>query len=591
MTALPNQVPLRLTTAHDDAPDPSSHPDFGRVMALLLSDGETVAETAESCELGIREVLAIANSEKARAIIEGQIAFEARRAELFLAQARSAALRTLVALNTLTDSIHDRTDRALETLRKSVAAALKSQHAPPPPRGRGLGGGFLARPTTRGLRPNHAGNDNPGSAQHRTRPLAEENSPAPANNPLPATAAHSATELPGRMPHAMNICNTCNTLTTRRSASIPVLIALAGVLACSPAALAQSDLPAALVTTSSALTKDQETEVANFAKPHLEAFKGEDPDKVKSARIALSNPLTRRNPSLAFRQGYSKVLGPELAAVVDRKDALTAVSALRIAAELATQEGFDVLEKGYASADESIQIAAAGGAARAFEVIRSTPQAAAAGRLTKAVDELGKLFEKTPNADVADAAARALVTALRTSTNADVRSRASEVACRGLGNRAKAITTITPGDRTLLPLVRIAGEVRDDLTDNTRAPLNQAAQSARREVGGDCIALVARLVRLGQLPAVRREDDAAEKKNKELLRPLPTQLVGAGEQIISLVAGSADPVRTSLAEMIRKPDVSTDAQFLEGAKELLGPGKRMSRPPFSLPDARFDLGK
>jgi hypothetical protein len=43
--------------------------------------------------------------------------------------------------------------------------------------------------------------------------------------------------------------------------------------------------------------------------------------------------------------------------------------------------------------------------------------------------------------------------------------------------------------------------------------------------------------------------------------------------------------------MIRKPDVSTDAQFLEGAKELLGPGKRMSRPPFSLPDARFDLGK
>jgi hypothetical protein len=557
-------------------------------MASLLSDGSTVADTAESFDLGIGEVLAIANSDKARAIIDGQIAFEARRAQLLHAQAKSAALRTLLALNTLTDSIHDRSDRALETLRKSVAAALKVPNTTPPPRGRGPGGGFHSRPIMGGLGPNHSGFHNPGLVQHPTRPLDEENSPAPANNPLPATAAHSATELPGRMPHAMN---TCNTLTTRRSASIPALIALAGVLACSPVAIAQSDLPAALVSTSSALTKDQETEVANFAKPSLDAFKTDDPDKVKSARIALTNPLTRRNPSLAFRQGYSKVLGPELAAVVDRKDALTAVSALRIAAELATQEGFDVLEKGYASADESIQIAAAGGAARAFEVIRNTPQAAAAGRLTKAIDELGKLFEKTPNADVADAAARALVTALRTSTNADVRSRASEVACRGLGNRAKAITTITPGDRTLLPLVRIAGEVRDDLTDNTRAPLNQAAQAARREVGGDCIALVARLVRSGQLPAVRREDDAAEKKNKEVLRPLPTQLVGAGEQIISLVAGSADPVRSSLAEMIRKPDVSTDAQFLEGAKELLGPGKRMSRPPFSLPDARFDLGK
>lgn len=561
-------------------------------MACLLSDGDTVAEAAASCDLGIREVLAIANSDKARAIIEGQIAFEARRAELFRAQAHTAALRTLRALNTLTDCIHDRTDRALETIRKAVAAALKMPHATPPPavgRGRGPGGGLVSRPTRGGRAADHLGCHNPISAHQPTRPFDQENSPAPANNPLPATAAHSATELPRRMPHPMNTRTTSTT--GRRSATIPALIALAGVLACSPLALAQSDLPAALVTTSAALTKDQETEVANFAKSHLEAFKGEDPDKVKSARVALTNPLTRRNPSLAFRQGYSKVLGPELAAVVDRSDALTAVSALRIAAELATQEGFDVLEKGYASADPAIQIAAAGGAARAFDVIRNTPQAAVPGRLTKAIDELGKLFEKTPSADVADAAARALVTALRTATNADVRSRASEVACRGLGNRAKTITAISADDRTLLPLVRIASEVRDDLTDNTRPTLNQAAQAARREVGGDCIALVARLVRSGQLPPVRREDDATEKQNKEKLRPLPTQLVGAGEQIISLVAGSSDPVRTSLAELIRRPDVSTDAQFLEATRELLGPGKRMSRPPFNLPDNRFDLGK
>lgn len=590
MIATPNRsLRLVLNGEATTASDASIHPQFQSVMAALLDDCRTVAETAESLDLGVREVLSIVNSESARAIIDDQIAFESRRAALLQAQARSAALRTLVALNTLTDCIHDRSDRALETLRKSVAAALKQAPAAPPPGGTGPEGGFTSRSAIRGLRPNHPRLHIRVSDQTPSRSRGEENSPAPANNPLPATADHSATELPRRMPHAMNTRTTATT--RRRSANIPALIALAGVLACSPIAFAQSDLPAALISSTSALTKDQETEVANFVKPHLDAFQGEDPDKVKSARIALTNPLARRNPSLAFRQGYSKVLGPELAAVVDRKNALTAVSALRISAELATQEGFDVLEKGYASTDESIQIAAAGGAARAFEVIRSTPQAAAAGRLTKAIDELGKLFEKTPNPDVADAAARALVTALRTSTNADVRSRASEVACRGLANRAKAITKITPGDRTLLPLVRIAGEIRDDLTDNTRAPLNQAAQAARREVGGDCIALVARLVRSGQLPAIRREDDAAEKQNKEKLRPLPTQLVGAGEQIISLIAGSADPVRTNLAEMIRKPDVSTDAQFIEGAKELLGPGKRMSRPPFSLPDSRFDLGK
>jgi hypothetical protein len=379
------------------------------------------------------------------------------------------------------------------------------------------------------------------------------------------------------------------TFSTRRFSNIPALIALAGTLTLAPLALAQTELSPNVITAAGSLTKEQEAEIAAFAKPSLEAFAGEDPDKVKSARLALTAPLltTRRNPSLPFRQGYSKVLGPQLASVVDRKNPLTAVSALRIAAELATQEGFDVLEKGYASGDASIQVAAAGGAARAFEVVRATPQAVAAGRLTQAVNELGKLFEATDNADVADAAARALVMCLRVSTNADVRSQACVVACRGLSVRAKKITKVEAEDRGLRPLVRIGGEIRDDLTDNTRPQLSPAAQAARREVGGDCIALVARLVRTGQLPPVRREDSAAEKARKEQLRPEPTQLVGAGEQIVSLVAGNADPIRTNLAELVRKPDVSTDAQFLEGAKDLLG--TRMTRAPFNLAANRFEF--
>lgn len=560
-------------------------------MASLLDDCRTVAETAESLDLGVREVLAIANSDKARAIIDDQIAFESRRAALLQAQARSAALRTLLALNTLTDCIHDRTDRALETLRKSVAAALKAPHATPPPvagEGRVPGGEFHSRPTVGDRGWGHLGWHNPGSARQPARPLAEENSPAAANNPLPATAGQPATEFSGRMPHAMNT-TTSRSFVQRRHATLPALAALLGVLAGAPAALAQSELSPSVVTAASSLSKEQEAEIAAFAKPALDAFAGEDPDKIKNARLALTGPLTsdRRTPSLAFRQGYSKVLGPELARVVDRKDPLSAVSALRIAAELATQEGFDVLEKGYASGDEAIQIAAAGGATRAFEVVRATPQTVAPGRLTQAVNELGKLLESTASANVADAAARGLVTALRISTNAEVRSQASIVASKGLAARARKITTVEPGAGSLLPLVRIASEIRDDLTDNTRPALNPAAQAARREVGGDCIALVARLVKSGQLPPVRREDDAAEKARKEALRPLATQLVGAGEQIVSLVAGNNDPIRTNLAELVRKPDVSTDAQFLEGARELLT--KRLTRPPFSLAANRFEF--
>lgn len=614
MTALPNHVP-RLTLT-PETPDPSTHPAFSRVLTALLDEARTVSDVAESLDLGVREVLDIANSAKARAIIDDQIAFESRRAALLQAQARSAALRTLLALNTLSDCIHDRTDRALETIRKATAAVLKTPHSPLPPRGRVQGGGLDSRAIAHPASPSHAtvhrrsaaiADPSSGSAVAQDAvsahplpipfpiPLAtallttipQENSHPPANNPLPdvGTARADPTQLPGRTPHAMNT----NTFSSRRFSNIPALIALAGTLALAPVALAQTELPAAVVTASAALSKDQEAEIAAFAKPFLESFAGEDPDKVKAARNALSSPLTnsRRTASLPFRQGYSKVLGPELAAVVDRKNPLTAVSAVRIAAELATQEGFDVLAKGYNSPEESIQIAAAGGAARAFEVVRATPSAVAPGRLTQAVNELGKLLETTNNADVADAAARALVMSLRISTNADVRSQACVVACKGLGVRAKKITKIEDKDRSLLSLVRIASEVRDDLTDNTRPQLSPAAQTARREVGGDCIALIARLIKGGQLPPVRREDDSAEKARKEALRPLATQLVGAGEQIVSLVAGTSDPIRTNLAELVRKPDVSTDAQFLEGARELLT--KRMTQAPFNLAANRFEF--
>lgn len=350
------------------------------------------------------------------------------------------------------------------------------------------------------------------------------------------------------------------------------------------------DIPADIVSSPAALSPAQKDTIAAFAAPLLDSLKSDDANKVRDARQALVRPLDRAGVvvGVPFRQAYSAALGQPLAALADDKRPLNAINAMRVGAELATAEGFDIIEKGFKSPLVPVRVAAAGAASRAFVIANGASSAVVPKRLFDATTQLGKLLAD-PDANVVDAAARALVRALETARQAEVRNGAVVALCRGISARAALVKNAVPDAAVLDAFRRTALAVREDLTkvQGDRPNLSSEASRSIQEVGGDLIAMVARLVASNALPPTRQADNADERKQKIAARDVPSQIVGAAEQSLSLIADKTEPIRTNFAEKVRQATVNADAQFIIEAKDLLT--KRLTRAPFNFPADRFDL--
>lgn len=358
-----------------------------------------------------------------------------------------------------------------------------------------------------------------------------------------------------------------------------------------PAARAQ-DLPTEIVTSATPLSDSQKETLTQFVGPFLESLKGDDAVKIRDARVALTRPLQRTDVAIGvpFRQAYSQALGRPLATLAEDKRPLNAINAMRIGAELATAEGFDIIEKGFSSPLVPVRVAAAGAASRAFVVASGTSSAVVPKRLLDASTQLGKLLDD-PDPMVVDSAARALVKAVEVSRQSEVRNGACLALCRGMAGRAVKVTTQLPAPEMFDAFRRTALALREDLTkvQADRPTLSSESIRSIEELSGQLIAMVVRLVSSNALPPVRQADGGAERKEKEALREAPSQIVGASEQSLSLIADKTEPIRTNFAEKIRQASVDSDAEFVLDAKKLLGPGGRLSRPPFNLPDGLFNL--
>lgn len=276
------------------------------------------------------------------------------------------------------------------------------------------------------------------------------------------------------------------------------MLALALFTFAVPAAHAQ-DIPTEIVTSSTPLSDSQKEAVSQFAAPFLESLKGDDAVKIRDARAALVRPLQRTDVivGVPFRQAYSQVLGRPLAALADDKRALNAINAMRIGAELATAEGFDIIEKGFRSPLVPVRVAAAGAASRAFVVASGTSSAVVPKRLLDAATQLGKLLDD-PEAIVVDSAARALVKAVEVSRHAEVRNGACVTLCRGISARAVKITTQLPAPEMLDAFRRTSLALREDLTkvQADRPTLSPDALRSIEELSGQMIAMVVRLISL-----------------------------------------------------------------------------------------------
>ncbi|MBX3390469.1 MAG: hypothetical protein KF691_13555 [Phycisphaeraceae bacterium] len=380
-------------------------------------------------------------------------------------------------------------------------------------------------------------------------------------------------------------------LRTRFVRSALWAVVLAACTLAIPAARAQ-DLPTEIVTSATPLSDAQKEAIKQYADPFLESLRGDDAVKVRDARVALVRPLQRTDIAVGvpFRQAYSQVLGRPLATLAEDKRALNAINAMRVGAELATAEGFDIIEKGFRSPSVPVRVAAAGAASRAFVVANSTSSAVVPKRLLDAATQLGSLLAD-PDPIVVDSASRALVKAMEISRQSEVRNGACVVLCKGIVACAVKVTTQLPAPEMFDAFRRTSLALREDLTkvQADRPSLSPEALRAIEELSGQLIAMVVRLVSANALPPIRQADAGAERKEKEALREAPSQIVGASEQSLSLIADKTEPIRTNFADKIRRASVESDAEFVIDARKLIGPGGRLSRPPFNLPDGLFNL--
>ncbi|MBS0192073.1 MAG: hypothetical protein U0573_13680 [Phycisphaerales bacterium] len=375
------------------------------------------------------------------------------------------------------------------------------------------------------------------------------------------------------------------------SGVVCAFLVVAGALFTSSMSRAQ-DLPCDIVTSAAPLSNEQKQAVQAYAEQFLAPLAGDDAVKVRDGRNGLVKPLQRCTPGVPFRQAYTKILDSELKKLVEGNRTINAVNALRVASEVATTEGFDIIEKGFASKDVAVRVAAAGAASHALEIAAKTPSIAVPKRLYDMNVALGKLAETDPDADVVDGATEALVQSLKTATSPETRNAAVAALCKVARSQSQKIKTSVPESRTLFAILRTGLALRDELTianAGNRSALPAEAVKSIAETAGDMIAMVARLLSAGALPVIKSGDVTAVKRQKEDDRRVPTQIVGAAEQILSLIADRTEPIRANLAEKVRAGSVQSDAQFVLDAKQLLGPDGRLTRPPFSLPGNRFAL--
>lgn len=352
------------------------------------------------------------------------------------------------------------------------------------------------------------------------------------------------------------------------------------------------EIPRDIVSSPAKLTPDQQKAVEAYVDPFVALLKGDEANKIRDARNGIIKPLQSPVVGVAFRTFYSQTLAKSLPSLVSGDRPLNAINAIRIGAELATTEGFDLIDKGLSSSDPVVRVAAASAAGRAFVIAGKATSIVVPKRLLDMTTSLGKALETDEDSNVMDSAAESLVTAFKTTASAEVRNGAVLALSRGISSRTQKIQSSLPDTRTLSAILRSGLALRDELTianAGNHPALPSEAIKAIGEVGGDMIAMIARLVAANAIPTAKAGDAPAVRRQKDDARRTPAQIVGAGEQILSLIADRTEPIRTNFAELIRESTVNSDAKFLLDVKQLIGPGGRLTRPPFNLPGTRFAI--
>ncbi len=365
------------------------------------------------------------------------------------------------------------------------------------------------------------------------------------------------------------------TTTTASRRSGPSLLLLCGALVLSAPlggiALAQiGSTLAEEVSRTPAVSAEQKAAIGRLIADNTAGLSA-DSAGIRRARNALVAPLRVGRVSSAFRLEYATQLLPVVRplAASDKPD--VAVNAVRLAGELGTRSGMDLLEAALKDKRPEVRVMAAMGFARAFNTAREGSTPLIPAQTDPAIAALASALGTENDPAVLDALFSALQIAAKVTDESipGLRTRAVEE----IGSQAASLAQRAKPEQDSV-LLRATKALFDELGDVGNRPSPLAIKNAGA-AAGDSTALILRRLS-GDLPAESRAELG-------LLGDQASRLYFVAAQR----SGASGAAQLKIGDAVRDPGTG-GGSVAELNREAARLFEALTQAPFSLPADRFN---
>jgi hypothetical protein len=348
-------------------------------------------------------------------------------------------------------------------------------------------------------------------------------------------------------------------MTVRRLAST-ILIAAMALLSGPAVALAQGAMRPETIRATN-LDDAQKAEVAKYVADNQGGLSSDNPAEVKRSREDLLKPLGDKQISVSFRQEYSQRLEGALKKAVASPKENIVVTALRIAGELATPVGTDIIEPFRKDPRSAIRYWSAAAWGRAFDAMATRAPAIATGRALVAVRALAASVADEKDPRVLDALARALASAAGVEA---LRTEAYAALAQSFGQRMDKMPADRPDPAMLEAFIRATETIRNGVATrkiaaNDPVVVGAAGKGPASVLTAGALSHIIRCTEAGDFPATEPG-----------LRDLPYQLTTSSLAIIALTDSSRGAEAANKIVRDWRDGKASDTDFTGTLKKIIG---------------------
>lgn len=364
------------------------------------------------------------------------------------------------------------------------------------------------------------------------------------------------------------------TTTTASRRSGPSLLLLCGaVLLSAPlGGVAFAQIGSALpedVSRTPAVTADQKAAIQRLIADNTAGLSS-DAAAIRRARNALVAPLRVGRISSAFRLDYSSQLLPVIRPLLASDKPEVSVNAVRLAGELGTRSGMDLLEAALKDKRPEVRVMAAMGFARTFNTAREGSTPLIPAQTDPSIAALSAALGTENESTVLDALFGALQSAAKVPDDSiqGLRTRALEE----IGSQAASLAQRAKPEQDAV-LLRATKALFDELSGDAANRPSQAAIKNAGAAAGDAAALILR----------RSSGDLSADHRAQL------GLLGDQASLLYYVAagrgGASAAAKPKLGDAVRDTASSGGGELKTEAAKLFD---ALTKSPFSLPRERFN---